>query len=176
MGALSWLSSQSPYCLLPLIIVIIPVHCRPLAQAVVGWGARVVLGIGPSLGHHCPLAPLALPLVRTIVVLICPILPLSLSLSLSLSSPFLTFWPSSSAPCLFFLLLARSSLLLSPSLLRHGPCPCLWSWLCHHRPPTPGSLSGTCNPPCEQGLAVVCGRCCVGFVVLSSSSAVLVST
>jgi hypothetical protein len=82
----------------------------------VGWGARVILGIGPSLGRHCPLAPLALPLICAIVVLICPVLPLSLSLSLSLSSPFLAFWPSLSAPCLFFLLLVRSSLLLSPSL------------------------------------------------------------
>jgi hypothetical protein len=175
---LSWLSSWSPYHLSPLIIVVTPVHCQPLAQAAVGWGAQVILGIGPSLGRHCPLTPLALSLIHAIVVLVCPILPssLSLSLSLSLSSPFLTFWPSLSAPCLFFLLLVRSSLLLSPSLFHCGPCPCLWSWLCRHHPPTPGSLSGIRNPPCEQRLAAVCGGCCVGFVVLSSSSAFLVST
>jgi hypothetical protein len=83
-GALSLLSSRSPYNLSPLVIVVVPIYRRPPARAAVGWGAWVVVALllpsprpRPRPCHCCPAIVLVPALPRLLAIVVCSLSSLS---------------------------------------------------------------------------------------------------
>ena len=164
-----------------VVLIVVPVRHRPPAihpMSSGGVGYPVVLGVRPSLGRRCPLAPLALPPVLACAIVVPSFVPSLPPSSLAPALPRLLAITVCSPPsCLLLLLLVWSSSLLSPRpyfAVVPAPVVVVFSWMSlHRRPSTPGSSLGTRNPPCEQarsGVWRVLGRLCRSLIVVSSSS------